>query len=406
MAEESSSRWYLPILLLLLGGCPLDSQIGSNCADAGACLTGGSPSERSPSDLPSRIVESLDVLFVVDDSPSMAEEQKLLREALPRFVRVLATGDRNLNDAVDFRPPKSLHLGVITTDMGLPTAVEVPGCTEGDRLGDDGRLVQMATPEAVSTGCEASYPRYLTHATGYDADALGENLGCLAEVGTEGCGIGQPLEATLKALAFEAPEIRFRDGTSGHGLTHNDGFVRDDSLLVVVVVTDRDDCSLETLEAPALEDIAALEEGRCPRSRATLHQLSRYVEGLRASTPGWDDRILFAAIAGVPPDLADPELPGSITYATVAEVERYYESVLNDPRMQTLTRTGDYTLPDACNSAHGAAKPARRLVGVARGFGQDGVVQSICHPDFRAPLDGVLNAVAKHIGPPREVETL
>src|SRR4051812_4760387 len=51
----------------------------------------------------------LDLLFVIDDSPSMADKQQALLQAFPSFVAQLATAPGG---------SPNLHLGVVTSDMG------------------------------------------------------------------------------------------------------------------------------------------------------------------------------------------------------------------------------------------------------------------------------------------------
>ncbi|MBP7685593.1 MAG: hypothetical protein KBB95_26980, partial [Deltaproteobacteria bacterium] len=49
-------------------------------------------------------VEDIDLLFMVDDSSSMREEQVAVAQEIPRLVEVLATGDRDGDGNQDFRP--------------------------------------------------------------------------------------------------------------------------------------------------------------------------------------------------------------------------------------------------------------------------------------------------------------
>ena len=51
----------------------------------------------------------LDILFVVDNSPSMIEEQQALATSFPRMIDALATLDDGL---------PNLHIGVVTSDLG------------------------------------------------------------------------------------------------------------------------------------------------------------------------------------------------------------------------------------------------------------------------------------------------
>ena len=82
--------------------------------------------------------------------------------------------------------------------------------------------------------------------TGPGDDVAGA-FSCIAGLGINGCGFEQPLEAALKALSPAAPNAStgaayrpptFFRNTFGHGDGANDGFVREGTLLAVVVVSD------------------------------------------------------------------------------------------------------------------------------------------------------------------------
>jgi hypothetical protein len=135
----------------------------------------------------------------------MAEEQANLIAELPRLVRVLATGDVNGDGAADFMPPESLHVGFVSTDMGAGPSRGVPTCAAG--LGDDGIL--RSRSRVTTAPCMATYPSgVFEFARTDDASAFAATLGCVADLGTGGCGFEQQLEAGLKAVTPIAPGRR------------------------------------------------------------------------------------------------------------------------------------------------------------------------------------------------------
>lgn len=162
---------------------------------------------------PSRI----DLLFVVDDSSSMAGEQAALAAGFPALVDVLEGLEGGLPD---------LHIGVVSTNVGAAGQPGVAGC---GRAGDDGRL----QVPAACTGLDGSFISDLSDRRGGRirnyAGELDERFACLAQLGTDGCGFEMPLEAMYRALQ---PGV-------------NPGFLRDDAYLAVVFVTDEDDCSTD-----------------------------------------------------------------------------------------------------------------------------------------------------------------
>jgi len=213
----------------------------------------------------------VDILFVVDNSPSMAPKQRALAAGIGALIRKL--------DQTDV----SYHIGVVSTDVGTNTA---PGTPWGGSIGacdsyagDDGALqAQACTGRSLPTvdsraACAAQCPdakfvptdgnRFiwrdggktnvpadlkLDPGSGKMIDFGPENaLKCIAVLGDGGCGIESPLDATRRAL-------------DGHR-TENSGFLRKDSLLAVVYLTDEDDCSVQLARRnennPATRDCAA-----------------------------------------------------------------------------------------------------------------------------------------------------
>jgi hypothetical protein len=220
-----------------------------------------------------------------------------------------------------------------------------------------------------------------------------EDFACVGVVGIGGCHYEQPLEATLKALTPSSSPIDFLVGT-GRGDTDNAGFLRPDSVKMVLVVTDEDDCSARDAELfdptsttyPPLEERGELQ---CFHYPEALQPASRYVEGFRALAGADPESFLFAAITGVPADLVrDPDAID-------------YDRVLDDPRMRQRvdpdTSDGFRLLPACESEGTGSADPARRIVEVARDLGGAATVQSICNDSFTSALDGITSQLARVI---------
>jgi hypothetical protein len=148
----------------------------------------------------------VDILFVIDNSHSMAREQETLISSISGFVDGI---DSQLGGENDF------HLGVITTDA---FADNPPGCQQ---LGD-----LVTTTQAGLCGPYAM-GNFMTA-----LDPLDEAFGCAASVGTEGSPDEQPMAAMIAALSTT--------GETGEG-SCNESFLREDALLVIVIVSDEDD---------------------------------------------------------------------------------------------------------------------------------------------------------------------
>lgn len=340
-------------------------------------------------------VTKVDVLFLVDNSGSMEAEQTSLRRELPNLVRTLATGVRR--DGSAFTPVADLHVAVVTSDLGVGPTGQAPNCS---LQGDDAIMRSEA-----ESGCGTSSSRFLSFRTdehpdlATDAAALGEQFGCIAHVGIAGCGIEQQLDSVLKALTPASNgAISFQGNTHGHGSDLNEGFLREDSLVAVILVTDEDDCSATPEGAQAVYDEGSTIfpddrthslNNRCQlHADAVAYSVDRYVSGLRALRPQHEERVVFAAITGVPADL-------------VADAEHVnYDALLNDSRMQVepyVDSRGIISVHPACEGTGGSAAPARRIVETAQRFGANGIVQSICQDDFGPALEAIINKIASFL---------
>jgi hypothetical protein len=107
----------------------------------------------------------------------------------------------------------------------------------------------------------------------------------------------------------------------------------------------------------------------------------------------------------VPADLVDQNALASTNWSDEAQRNQVYDTILADARMQEFVQTqgtpdvSDDKLMHSCNGANGAtADPPIRLVQVARGFGANGVVQSICQDDYRPALDAITARLTSGLG--------
>jgi hypothetical protein len=90
--------------------CRRDTEIRSSCLSSGAIIS-----------QEVYRVSNVDLLFVVDNSKSMGQEQTKLRDQISTAIKVLTTGDKTPDNGIedrDFEPVKDLHLAVVSGDMG------------------------------------------------------------------------------------------------------------------------------------------------------------------------------------------------------------------------------------------------------------------------------------------------
>jgi hypothetical protein len=162
----------------------------------------------------------LDVLFVVDNSESMVEEQPWLRAAIPSFIAALRAG------GVD------AHLAVTTTGIDPIPGGDCPGGAQG---GEAGRL--FPADRSAARIFDLSMPNV--------ASLLAKGT----EVGT--CHyLEQPMEAARRALSPPLVDSA-DDPRTPEPLDGNLGFFRDAAALGIVFVTDEDDHSSEDAAAYA-----------------------------------------------------------------------------------------------------------------------------------------------------------
>lgn len=209
-----------PQLIMLLGvlaaaGCGPTAG-GGNGGD-GASVDGGpfgqNPDGGTPQEFtdaaPAQQCDKMDLLFVIDNSGSMGQEQDNLGLNFPGFIAVLD------NSGLDYR------VAVTTTGVDYSYTMQTPiGALPQDQDGGDNGAFRQScgmTRRWIEKG---------------DSDPAG-TFECVAKVGTSGPSDEMPLGAMRRAFSD-----RISDGT-------NVGFLRPDALLGIVILTDENDCSYE-----------------------------------------------------------------------------------------------------------------------------------------------------------------
>lgn len=285
-------------------------------------------------------VTEVDLLFVIDNSRSMREEQQNLVVQIPRLVRDLAEPpDRDGNGQPDWAAVESLRIAVTTTDVGTGSVqVSSSNCRPG---GDDGELrggIFEWTP-------------------GDDPDAFAAEIGTVVQSLGEGCAFEQQLEATARALQ-RARAL---------------GFPRQSALLAVVVVTDEEDCSIDTDDVffGAIDPL--LYNVHCTRNDSQLTPVRTLVERIRGGRS--DDEIVFAAITGIPRDGATE--PSAVLDHPDMQYREMPSSV--NARVPTPVPVCEFVTDDG--TSLGEAAPARRLVRAAAEL-PGSVLRTICTDDF------------------------
>ncbi len=177
----------------------------------------------------------VDILWVIDNSNSMAEEQERVAQGFESFIENVE------NTNIDF------HLGVVTTDMDLDNP------QRGVLVGD--------TPVLTAD------------------DNYVEQFKRMVRVGTDGSDKEKGLSAALEALT--EPMV------SGP----NSGFLRADAILSIVYVSDENDCS----DNGALGEA---DSSACYDQQQKLIPVLDFITGFRGVKGAGGPRVLASAIVG------------------------------------------------------------------------------------------------------------
>jgi hypothetical protein len=219
MRRLSSTILGLGIGTMLLTGCP-DRQVSK--IDPGQ-------NKEEETLLPVSTLRKIDILFVIDNSMSMDEEQASLSANFQNFIDVLSSIEGGLPD---------VHIGVVSSNVGVG-GFNIGGCG-GD--GDDGKL--QNTPRGACTPPNGFFVADEIAADGVTrvknySGTLKDAFSCIAVLGVSGCGFEQHFESMKRSLDGSRPE--------------NNGFLRSDAFLAIIFIADEDDCSASN---PAMFDPA------------------------------------------------------------------------------------------------------------------------------------------------------
>jgi hypothetical protein len=386
---------------------------------------------------------SVDVLLVVDNSNSMSEEQQMLATSLYTLVNALIY-------PTDGRLPiDDIRIAVTTTDLGVsydghpygdagaPFSLDshcyglgdnggfvaeylngkdsfellenVIVCDEGgaqcpagwacDHLNESGWGTCVDGDDDHSVSCPSSLSEQsrLFMDNQFD-EALTLGTACLAaNIGTSGCNFEQPMMAAAASL------------------TNYRQFIRRDSFTAIIVVSDEDDCSIQSDRWHDLTELGTSETNvACGRHLSLLHSIedlkTRY-ETEKKRLGGDPDDLLFAVIGGVPmvdecqgtgDAIGDclnvaPGVNGSGTMGTPEEVERLVG--VNSSSTQTYFEYAceRYESGDTDSYALTRAYPATRMVQMAQSFGKLGYVYSICNANWSPAMENIADLVRDNV---------
>ncbi len=198
-------------------------------------------------------VPAVDVLFVVDNSCSMSDDQQALRENFPTFLAYFE------GSGLDY------HIGVVTTDMDA--------AKESGKLQDGGtgyKWIDPLTPDANDV------------------------FSAMTTLGSEGSGFEMGLDASFAAL-----EVHSMPGSA------NEGFYRPSARLDIVIVSDEEDQSEDLTRdefIDYLRDLKVTEELVGFTSIVNIPPCCSLIDG---GSPGEIYMAVTDAIGGIKWDIKD-----------------------------------------------------------------------------------------------------
>ncbi len=163
----------------------------------------------------------VDILFMIDNSNSMKEEQDALRANFHLFIEKLRSV---INPLTNMPELPNVRIGIVSSDMG--------GCP-GQMFGGDGANFKVLPGCGLNDGDRWIQAYNNETATNFPGKDLSDVFSCMANLGVAGCGYEHQLMSTVLALD-PVPELN----------PYNVGFLaRKTAYLAIILITDEDDCS-------------------------------------------------------------------------------------------------------------------------------------------------------------------
>jgi hypothetical protein len=229
-------------------------------------------------------VNRVDLLFLIDNSRSMGDKQQYLADAVPDLLNRLLTPNcvdatdstkvlgPSVNGAcatgrIEFPPVHDMHIAVVTSALGSlggDVCNDPAGAGPGPNGQNDyGELVNRSHVADAPGGFLGWFP-----STPANAGAMGtpntpspatpqalvsDFQGLVTGVGETGCGIEAQLESWYRFLVQPDPfqsvsaanNVATFDGVDATLLQQRRDFLRPDSLLAIIDLTDEDDSSVD-----------------------------------------------------------------------------------------------------------------------------------------------------------------
>jgi hypothetical protein len=348
------------------------------------------PEQGTTRRFPTTINRDVDLLFLIDDSVSMAKAQDNLLRNFPRFMQRLESFQGGL---------PNVHIAVISSDMG-DGGSGVAGC--GSSKGG----IFQASPRGGCTATNLQPGATFISNVGGVANYTGrleDVFTCIAALGDQGCGFEQQFAAITRALGADGQPAP----------AENQGFLREDAYLAIVMITNEDDCSSGIggqfySDGTLMSQIGPAANFRCNEYGHTCDGAapSRY-----APNGAITDKVSYQSCVSS---------EGNGYLKSVAETAAQLRALKRDPASQILMAaitgpTAPYQVgwkepsradvgpwPEITHSCEAAdmsyADPSVRVTELVQQFG--GAILSICDGEFEQALEVIAQRIEILIQPP------
>ncbi|HXU00525.1 MAG TPA: hypothetical protein VN903_06010, partial [Polyangia bacterium] len=344
---------------------------------------------------------NVDLLFLIDDSTSMRESQDNLLRNFPVLMKTL----KNLPGGLP-----NIHVAVVSSDMGAGDGL-IGSCNSTG--GKRGIFQNTARGTCTATGL-ATGARFISNIAGaanYSGN-LEDVFTCIAALGDQGCGFERQFGAITRSLGV--------DGQSAP--VENAGFLRNDALLAIVMITNEDDCSSGigenfydvTSNSNIASQLGPIQNFRCnefghicdgdapdreppnndPSAMVSYQSCMSNEKGFLLAVQDTADRIKSLK--------ADD---GQIMLTAITGPATPYVVQWKEP-MSADTSCGAASCPwpvieHSCMATDRSyADPAVRIAELVGKFGDNGRLVSICEADFAPALGNVASNIARYVNAP------
>lgn len=181
--------------------------------DGGGLITGGQK-DAGPEPTPIEC-NKMDIIFVIDNSVSMKEEQTSLATSIPGFIELIEEYKTAAGEQLDYR------IGILSTDVNA----------------DQGKMRKTRGDDPETTGCDPldNNKPWLERSDGTATTKISDVFACRARLGT----LGDPTELPLESARLALYE-RIADGENTLK-AEKKSFLRPEALLAFVIITDEDE---------------------------------------------------------------------------------------------------------------------------------------------------------------------